>query len=330
MWLIIFALVLIAGLRGQSVGIDTSSYLEKFEYISKGLLQYAYGLETSFKLICQAVLKLVPSGFFLLALLAFITHSLVIFRLWELRKVSNFSTMVACYYMAFFFMSMNAVRQFCAMAILFYATRFLVKHRVIRFAAGVALASLFHQSAVIGVGLVAFDLLRWSELRDRYRLLLLGIAACSPVLLVWVMRRMSFYEKYLDVTSANIGLIVPMKILFFLFCVLFVFWFYGKNHHFPSWKELDFVEKNSAYLTCICYALGLCLMFASYFIPMMNRLGWYFSLFECVFMGILTKTNHRFHRLFFTACAWALVGFGFIMAMIGDHQGTMPYLFVWQ
>lgn len=329
-WLIVLLLTLMSGLRHPLVGWDTANYIEKFTYIANKQFQYAYGLENSFKWICYVFLKVIPNVSALLTTLAFITNFFVVIRLWELRKVATFSTMVACFYMGFFFMSLNVMRQFCAMGIVFYATRYLVKHQSVRFVVGVLIASLFHRSAIICLGLVAFDILRWRELRGRYKLFLLGVVACSPVLLAWVLKRMSYYDKYLALSDVDFGLIVPAKIAFFSFAVLFVFWIYGKNHHFPDWQAVKMEEKNAVFLSCICYAVGLCLMFASYFIVMMNRLGWYFSIFECVFMGMLTKTDNRFHRLFFTVCTWALVGFGFLMAMIGNQQGTMPYLFVWQ
>ena len=42
-------------------------------------------------------------------------------------------------------------------------------------------------------------------------------------------------------------------------------------------------------------------------------------------MGLITKINHKAYRYIFTICAFLLGGIGFITAMTGNSQGTMPY-----
>ena len=124
-WMIVGLLTLCAGLRGPTVGIDTSNYLNLFNLIHNGLFHLAYGLETSFKIIVYLIMRIVPSGRFVLTLFAFITNWCIIMRFWDLRKLSSFSCMVVCYYMAFYFTSLNAIRQFLAIGIVFYCSRYL-------------------------------------------------------------------------------------------------------------------------------------------------------------------------------------------------------------
>lgn len=124
-WVIILSLTMAAGLRAYSVGLDTPSYVEKFSYIYKGMFSYAYGLEESFKYICYGILHVIPNASFLLGLLALITHACIILRFWELRGIASFPCMVVFYYMSFYFMSLNGIRQFVAVAIVFWGTRYL-------------------------------------------------------------------------------------------------------------------------------------------------------------------------------------------------------------
>lgn len=327
--LIIVALTLVAGLRHASVGMDTANYLLKFDYIANGQFEYAYAMETSFKLFCYAVLKVVPSTSFLLAVLAFVTHGCVVARLWELRRVSSFTVSVTCYYMAFFFMSLNAMRQFCAIGILFYATRFLVKRQYLRYVLGTLAASLFHRSALLGLALVVLPVLQEKKLRRYLGWLTVGGVVCLPA--VWVVVR-PHLERYLSHVKldVDIGLMVPAKMALFLCTVVIIFVLYGKERWFPEWRWIEKEEQRSVYLACVCYGFGLCVLFASYFIPTLNRVGLYFTVQEGVVIGMLAKNNRSRWRYVFEGAAFFLLSYAFIRSTITNGQDIMPYLFVWQ
>lgn len=329
-WLIILALTLIAGLRDYSVGIDTYNYVTKFEYIANGAFRYAYGLEETFKYFCYFFLKLCPSNSALLALLALITNGCIIWRLWDFRKVSSFSAMVACYYMGFFFISLNGIRQLCAIGIILYSTKYLVKHQNFRYLLGVLAASVFHQSALIGVVLLGFELLQWKELSRGKKLFFLGIIGGSPIMIIFALRALERYERYFVNMDVDIGIMVPVKIAFFLASAVFVFVLYGKSNHFANWRFTNSADRDQILLATICYGVGLGLIFMSYFFPMMNRVGWYFTIYEGIYMGMLLKTKNALHKYVFGWCVLIVVGYGFWTAMTGNDQGTMPYLFIWQ
>lgn len=329
-WFIVITLTLISGLRAYTVGIDTAVYVEKFGYIQRGVPELAYGFETSFKYFCYVILKIFPNYSVLFTILAFITNACIVRRLWDFRKVASFGTMVACYYMGFFFMSLNTVRQFCAIAIILYSTRYLVKHQDFRYILGVMAASVFHQSALIGITLLAFELLRWRELSNRKRVLFIGIIALSPVVIYYAIGQALRYEGYFAKTDVDMGIMVPIKILFFLATALFVFVLYRRNNYFSDWSELTAEDRNNLLLGCIGYLLGLCLIFSSYFLPMMNRVGWYFTIYEGIYMGMLLKTKDALYKYIFGWCVLIIIGYGFITSMTDNAQGTMPYLFIWQ
>ena len=324
--LIILLLTLVTGLRDSSVGLDTKSYVEKFSLIASGQSQYAYGLETSFKYICAFFLKIFPSYSVLLGILGLITNGCIIWRLWDFRNVSSFSCMVSCYYMGFFFMSLNGIRQFCAIAILLFATRYLIKHKYVRYIVLVFVASAFHQSALIGLPFVAFELLRWKLLSTRQKVLFIGLALVSPVILVYAIQRLSRYAGYFEQVRVDIGLMVPLKIVFFLATAAFVFLIYGRDRHFWDWEEMTAEDKSKMLLGGICYFIGLILIFTSYFLPMMNRVGWFFTIYEGIYMGMLVKTRKPMHKLAFIYSVLFLQGYAFIDSMIHNAQGVMPYV----
>lgn len=329
-WLTIIVITLFAGLRNYSVGIDTPSYVRKFDLIAEGSLRYAYGLEESFKYICAFVLAIFRSNTVLLTVLAFITNVCLIWRFWDFRNISSFSCMVSCYYMGFFFMSLNGIRQFCAIAILVYATKYLIRHQHFRYIILVLAASAFHRSALIGSIFLAFELLRWRDLTPRKKVLFISIAAASPVILIYSLGSLSRYAGYFENVLVNIGLMVPLKLMFFTATVLFVFVLYGRRKHFKNWDELNKEDHGNLLLGIICYFAGLCLIFLSYFIPVMNRVGWYFTIYEGFYMGMLVKTKVPLHKLAFVYCIMFILGYGFIDALNNNAQGMMPYKFIWQ
>ena len=57
---IIGVLSFLAGFRNYSVGMDTWQYVEKFNVISLGKIEYAYGLEYTFRYICKFLLHILP------------------------------------------------------------------------------------------------------------------------------------------------------------------------------------------------------------------------------------------------------------------------------
>lgn len=329
-WVIVILLSLLSGLRAASVGLDTPAYVRAFGYIQEGEFRYAYGLEESFKYFCFVVLKIFNDHSVLLTILALISNGCILFRLWDLRKYAAFGTMVSCYYMAHFFLSLNIMRQYCAIAILFYFTKYLVKHKYARYILGIALASIFHQTALIGISFLAFGLLRWKELTIWKKLGFIASIASFPLILYYVLLRFARYEGYLTNQNAELGLMIPVKLLFFLFTVFFIFGLYGKRKHFWNWSNMELYEKNNVFLACIVYFVGLLLLAVGYIIPIMHRVALYFTVFEGVYLGILVRTRHKGHRFVFGLCALVLVGYGFYEALTNNPQGTMPYLFVWQ
>lgn len=195
-WVIILSLTMAAGLRAYSVGLDTPSYVEKFSYIYKGMFSYAYGLEESFKYICYGILHVIPNASFLLGLLALITHACIILRFWELRGIASFPCMVVFYYMSFYFMSLNGIRQFVAVAIVFWGTRYLGQKKFLRFILCICIAALFHQTAIVGFLLLLLNAFQWKELQQKQKLLYILFILCVPLIIVLLSNKMAQYSRY--------------------------------------------------------------------------------------------------------------------------------------
>lgn len=329
-YLIIAILTVIAGMRKYSVGIDSEPYYEKFMLIADNKFDVAYGLETSFKYICYFLLKICCSYTFLFTVFAFITSYFIVMRLWDLRRISSFSCSVICYYMAFYAMSMNTMRQFIAIAIIFFATKYLAESKYLTYVVSVAIAMLFHQTAAVGLLLLGIIMFDRRDFSFKKRIMFIFAVIVMGILAFY--KRDSFvrYGKYVSQTNVDIGIMVFGKLLFAAATMLFVFVFRGNYDVFSKKNALTITERKNAVIICVSYLIGIAFALLSYILPGVNRIGWYFFVFEEAYMGILMKSKAPSNKLIFIYCICILSGWGFYASIAGNSQGTVPYMFFWQ
>lgn len=328
LWVAIWILALIAGLRAETVGIDTPAYTEKFEAIANGQLQMAYGLEWTFRIVCRILLWICNSNHFLFFVFAFITHACVLLRLWDFKKRISLIWAVALYFISFYFMSLNIVRQFVAVALIFYGSRYAMKRNYCRFLVFVALAAMFHKSALLGILYVGTELLRWNEMDQKQKQRILK-ATCATVLIgvvaaIWVLTKFDKYAKYFATLNLNIGFLIPAKMAFFAL-VLFI-----ANTERKKCQPKGAHPAFTKYLVpvWIYYFIGLAITFLGYLFTFMDRIGLYFYLYEAVFMGNIVK--HPKYGKYAKIVIVVLFAYVFYVGLRGNGQGQHPYLFCWQ
>ena len=205
-------LTLVAGLRGENVGIDTRSYISKFECIADGHPELAYGLETGFKFLIRCLLTIWNNTSFVFTVIAFFTNYLIIKRLWDFRKIASVPCMVLCYYAGFYGFTLNITRQLLAIAVIFYFSRLLEKRKYLSFLLVVILSAIFlHRTSLICVAFIAADLFLWKKLsKKQRRIIALGFgAAISAIPIAYnylIGDFLSKYIKYFAVKIENLGL----------------------------------------------------------------------------------------------------------------------------
>jgi hypothetical protein len=319
---LILAMILlsvVAGFRAHSVGKDTTNYDYLFSLIADGHMEQAYGLEESFKYLCFFLLQICNDSTFLFLLFALITNVLVLLRFWDFKHIASLDCMVVCYYIVFYFMTMNIMRQFCAVAIVFYFTRLLPQGKYFKYCAVIAVASLFfHQSALIGIGFLAIEVFNWKSLiRKQKRILILGIFLL-PFAGVLVYSIFQNYQHYFSSVSMDIGLMLPLKGAFFVGSLLM------------SRVVIKSKFKNSEIVRIMLYYFfGLLITSLGYIFAFMDRIGLYFYIFEGVYMGVILKNSSKSNKIFYSACIIVIMGYSFISGLINGSQGVIPYSFVW-
>lgn len=315
LFLSIMCLALLSGLRAKDVGIDTTSYLIKFNYIANGKLSRVHGLEKTFTNICKILLDIWENNNFLLFIFAFVTHALIILRFWDFKDEISVGWAVVCYYCTFYFLSLNIMRQFCAIAIVFFGTRYLKKDKYIVFSIFVCMAGLFHTSALLGFGYLFFDLFRWPHFSRKRRIVLTAILLIGILLSSYALNAALKYEHYFETKKefVEIGIYLIVKFIFFICSGIFIT------------KGMD---KGTRFLIQVYYFTGFILSTLGYFYLYMNRIGLYFMVYEGIYMGLLVKksTDNSLFKILIAL----LFGTAFIYSFLQDGNGCVPYFFFWQ
>lgn len=325
LWLLIIALTLVAGCRAFTVGKDTESYIRIFKYLENDMWDWAHG-EIGFKLFSQAFLKIFNNYTLLLLFYAFVTNALIVLRLWDFRKISSFPWMAVCYYISFYFFTMNIMRHCFAISIVFYATKYIEQKKYLKYLCFIGIATLFHTSSLIGVGFIALDVFQWHFLNRKQKFFIGAALFMSPLIVYFILRTVSDYSHYFSTTNeASVGGMILAKLALYILGLLL---FYKSK---PGKAECDGIIESEKYtIRCVklYYLLGLLLTSFGYFFLYMERIGLPFYLFECVYFGMLVKITKG--KQIFRIVLTLLYMYLFITDLISNGQGVLPYIFVWQ
>lgn len=282
--LIAVVLSLICGLRDFDSGIDTPHYVYFLELISEGKSEYVYGVEETFKKISELLMYINDSPTFVFLICSFITNILIFITFIKYRSYASISVMVLVYLCDFYMHTFNIMRQMCGVAIVFYGFYYLFNKRLLKFVIGVIAAMSFHLSACISLIAVALD---FSHLKKR-KFLLFSIISCIAILsYILIPRLKSGYLHYFDDIQLNLGFGLLIKLVFFI--ISFVLLVYKRKIKQESLLRRQFLSIS------MLYFVGIVLSFFGYFYPNMQRIGFYFLIFETVFYGMVftnLKTNN--------------------------------------
>lgn len=149
------ALILFAGLRDVSVGTDTINYKRWFDasYDFSDIMRLETDLLFSVLIFLSKSISDSFSLFLILAsAIAVVPYVLAIFRMVARYEVGIYLFITLGAYTFVF----NGLRQAIAMAITFWAVRFILNKKFAPYAASVAFASFFHLTAVLALPLYLF------------------------------------------------------------------------------------------------------------------------------------------------------------------------------
>lgn len=339
--------VLFAALRNNTVGIDTGVYawplIQRASQLSwSNFFKYASidGIEIGYvglTYMCANYMGGLPT---LLGIAQLITIGFVFLRIWDFRKEVPVFVMSMMYMLLLYNRSFNLIRQCMAMAVVFYATRF-IDNKKILFVGLVFLAMLFHNSAVLGlVYLVIYYAASGKLGRAKAGILIMAtffmVASYNSILFTVVKTIMGNTEKYLKYFQVSASGHLSLYDIVFKAGAVAVIIFMSASF----WKR-DILADYSAAVSggvrkiegkniSTRFLLIAMFGFALYFLTFYNGDSYRFSLYFQIMMPvIIPQVRKRFKRenRLFVDVMIILISFlnWYVFMIVGDGYGTIPY-----
>lgn len=322
-YIISAVLVFIAGCRGSQVGIDTENYIKIWNDVLYGRPTF---IEPGFTFMIFVLQKITNNPVAMFITSSIIIYQLIILRLWDYRKLAYFPMMVTVLYMSHFMISMNILRQYCAVAIVFYFIKYLFRGKYLLYICGVLLASTFHLSSLIGFSLFALEIFRWNDLTKCHKMILgFGIIISPLVFVVALNFAINEFGNYFATVKSNFGFMTLAKLMFILIATFSSKLPNKSNGFLINTLSSNYVIKSTISLTVI----GFFLISIGYFFAFMDRIGLLFSFYEIIFWGFLFKLTIWRNRILYFVAFLILIVFPFLSTILNNGQGTVPYVFCW-
>lgn len=328
--ILVATLSFVAGFRDYTVGVDTASYVSLFRSLAAG---GTYDKEAGFAALCKGLMWISNNNCSILLLLfAILTYSLIFYRFWELRNKISFMWAAFSFYSFYFFESLNVMRQFCAVAIVFFGTRYLYKRKYFSFMVSVVIAAvMFHKSAILCLLFLPIELLSWRDLEKKQKRILfslfLGVIIFRDFIISSLDTYLENYKHYLVFSTVDIGFRVFALVLLF---IVSLFLFQRKEKQLTGSVKVQ----NDNYLlrnVRIYYIAGCILGSMGYFYEFVGRVGYYFIMFTFVYFGMIVKETYWQYRwilkaMVFFLTMYVLLNYIFVLNGAMHH----PYHFIWE
>lgn len=316
-------IVCFSGLRSKNVGIDTIGYYNDFYLIEHG--GYVFSKDIFFLIISKFLMNIFHSPYSIIFIYSLIINVLIILRLWDYRRSCSFFLMQFMYISLFYFESMNIMRQFLAISIIFYATRFLERKKYKLYIILNVLAAAFHLTAILGIVVLLVYLIVEAKYdrKIQIKLFILLIPALSIFAYIGS-TYISRYNSYFESTTIDIGLMPLYQLL--CFGLIFVFSGNRKTGVYSENIYGEYYERD----TCVMFLFFLSIIFVSLgmIFRYVERIGLYFQMFEMPFWGQAVNTVRN--KSFIRFLAFIFLLYYFVTMLIFNGQGIFPYTWFWQ
>lgn len=336
---IVALLSFVAGFRGDKVGADTLSYIGLFRNINRGIYSFPEaglieGKDVGFTIVSRILLTICKEYWFPLLVYAIIIYGLTAYRLWEMRKDSSFFVSFSSYYILFFFLTLNELRQHIAVAIVFFATRYIKRNRMqrseyIKFFGLILIASTFHSSALLGLiyFIVQYLFLSYSDSGEKWYLAIFSVvgAAGSTALLSWVIAKMDGYSHYFIAVNAEGG----MRL--YALVGIWIFSFFLYNPKDPVTGEISDWNRYFLNTTRLYFLISCALGTVGYYYYNMTRMAYYYWPYQGVYFGIITREWSEAQRVLLKIMIYAVLGYILMQYLFWvNGSNHHPFYFCWQ
>ena len=321
---VVLILSVLCGFRGLIVGTDTIGYSQIYEGTTN------YVIEPGLTAL-NAILKLFSSSVhFAFFTISLIINTLILYSLWLYRDYCPLRFSFPVFYFLIYFSTFSGIRQWLAIAFVFYATTFLfVRKNIVLYVFLSVIAILFHYSAIFAFAYLLIYNFTVKMSVGRRLLLIILVSIVATVLFVFSSYFLTRYFKYFDSIRGGIQvtLIVPARLLLLILC-FFAFKKEKKrtmraNLQIPLWLE-------HGKMLVVCQIIELALYTLGYYNGSISRMSWYFLPISTIIYGISygIKKN-SFLNVTIKFMVSVLIAYTYFRIFITDSS-LVPYTFFWE
>lgn len=259
---------------GLRYGIGTDyfyTYVPHFYGIAEGTMNFS---EIGYNLINKIIYELTGDY----RVLFFVTSFIFLYFIYKGIYENSDNIFISCLLIFLnqsYFYSMNMVRQAIAIAIIFYAYKYIKRKQRIKYVLFCLLASTIHISALLMVPLV---LLTDIKLSNKKRVILIIFLMVLEPLIGEIIENIVMHTQYAWYYTSRFNTGASPIILIVLNILIFVLNIIYTNKEDDDYKILTNIN-----------FIGICIMIFSSSIPVVSRLVRYFTIFQILLLPKIFK-----------------------------------------
>lgn len=305
-------LFLMTALRDNSVGNDTHMYAVLFEAQAKQTSLIAMLMATRLEpgyAILTYVFQKIGSGYLVFQIF---TSFIIYGSFWHLLRKYAKNVSLAVFFIVSYLIftdAMNIQRSYLAVAILVLSLPHLLNGRIFKFVGVVAIASMFHYSAIFFIIVYPFSRIGWSKRRIIVFLIISVVLSVftAPLIRLLLPQRYSSYlgTQYFKL-EGNFAVYLRLAVII---CFLLLTHISGYAKHIDSSKlysrgalSIDRFLNTIPLLLTGLYVIGVS-------IPLMHRIGDYFAIYLSLLVSRLfsSLSSGKKKTALFVSMAFGLI-----------------------
>ncbi len=329
--LIIIVLSFVAGFRRYDIGIDTPNYVSYFLY---GFRNYQ-GIEIGYKYLSNFLMSINSNYTFGLTCISLITNTLFITRLWSLRDVSPFRYSFSVYYCMIYLLTFSGIRQWLAVSIVFFATKYVYEKRnlIVAFIL-VVIAFFLHNSVVISLLLlIPYMFEKGGSLRKKlFKFLIFVLAPIAGSAAYSLL--MSNYSKFLTDyarSTVSVGIMIPVRAVVLLLMFYFDYPRTYKSDTSNSNEAIAIRNKIDIKKLLLFELIDLLLNSMGFFASNTSRICWYYLAFTPLLYGysLSKKIGNNTFYVIIKIVVFVIFTYYLFTSITSQTNHIVPYHFYW-
>lgn len=313
-----FILFLISGFRANSVGTDTAGYLNIFHninYSADWSEMFSYSVEPLFFLLNKIAFLFSKNSQSIVILSSFFINFFVIKRIYT----SSENPWLSIYLFLTLYIypqSLNGMRQYIAIAIIFYYSKYISEGKFIKFILGVIFATGFHMTAIFSI---PFYFIRYIKFKNSTIIKLLIGSSLVVVFFEYIVEIVFVlfpsYTIYQESLFSGGGGIRDIALSLLILCMGLLM----------RPKKIGYSVYNELTMYMILYLVTSILMLSGS-ANIINRIGWYFQIFSILYIPMII--NRVLDKKLKTIILYIIICFSFLLniyLLSSNFHKIVPY-----